>query len=227
MKRDCRLPVRLTQKELNMLSRKARAARITTSAFVRSAISGTEVYEAPTVDVMLLLRELRRVGYNVNQILRRANSSGIVDMPRFRKDMEEVRRAAEAITKAYGVLYHGCSTPPCIGKSKTAENIGEGGLPVEIIVQEQGKLVTVWLNRKEQENSALRERLKSLYAGYAEKKYTVAEFLSGGEELYHNTRDLLLYNRRKLAEAEVQREKLEALPGNTGSQRRRPIVQWE
>ena len=98
---------------------------------------------------------------------------------------------------------------------------------MEIIVQEQGKLVTVWLNRKEQENSALRERLKSLYAGYAEKKYTVAEFLSGGEELYHNTRDLLLYNRRKLAEAEVQREKLEALPGNTGSQRRRPIVQLE
>ena len=103
MKKDCRFQVRLTQKELNMLNRKARTARTTTSAFVRSAISGTEVYEAPTVDVMLLLRELRRVGYNVNQILRRANSSGIVDMPRFRKDMEEVRRAAEAITKAYGV----------------------------------------------------------------------------------------------------------------------------
>lgn len=91
MERDCRLQVRLTKKELNMLNQKARTARITTSAFVRSAISGTEVYEAPTVDVMLLLRELRRVGYNVNQILRRANSSGIVDMPRFRKDMEEVR----------------------------------------------------------------------------------------------------------------------------------------
>ncbi len=100
-------------------------------------------------------------------------------------------------------------------------------MPVEIFVQEQGKLVTVWLTRKEQEDSALRERLKSLYAGYAEKKYTVAEFLSGGEELYRNTRDLLLYNRRKLAEAEVQREKLAVLPGNTGSQRRRSIVQWE
>ena len=115
--------------------------------------------------------------------------------------------------------------PPCIGKSKTVENKGKGGLPVEIFVQEQGKLVTIWLTRKEQENSALRERLKSLYAGYAEKKYTVAEFHSGGEELYRNTRDLLLYNRRKLAEAEVQREKLAALPGNTGSQHRRSIVQ--
>ena len=78
---------------------------------------------------------------------------------------------------------------------------------MEIFVQEQGKLVTVWLNRKEQENSALRERLKSLYAGYAEKKYTVAEFLSGGEELYRNTRDLLLYNQRRQAEKEVQEQK--------------------
>lgn len=98
---------------------------------------------------------------------------------------------------------------------------------MEIIVQEQRKLVTVWLTRKEQEDSALREQLKSLYAGYAEKKYTVAEYHSGREELYHSTRDLLLYNRRKLAEAEVQWEKLAALPGNTGSQRRRSIVQWE
>ena len=37
-----------------MLNRKVRTARTTTSEFVRSAISGTEVYEAPTVDVMLL-----------------------------------------------------------------------------------------------------------------------------------------------------------------------------
>lgn len=99
---------------------------------------------------------------------------------------------------------------------------------MEIFVQEQRKLVTVWLTRKEQEgDSALRKRLKLLYAGYAEKKYTVAEYHSGGEELYRNIRDLLLYNRRKLAEAEVQREKLAALPDNTGSQRRGPIVQWE
>ena len=103
IKRDCRFQVRLPQKELDILNRKARTARITTSAFVRRVISGTEVYEAPTVDVVLLLGELRRVGYNVNRILRRSNACGIVDIPQFRKDMEEVRRAADTITEAYGV----------------------------------------------------------------------------------------------------------------------------
>jgi len=43
------------------------------------------------------------------------------------------------------ILYHGCSTPPCIGKSKTAENIGEGGLPVEIFA------AAFVLKRKERE----------------------------------------------------------------------------
>ena len=43
------------------------------------------------------------------------------------------------------ILYHGCSTPPCIGKSKTAENIGEGGLPVEILA------AAFVLKRKERE----------------------------------------------------------------------------
>lgn len=57
---------------------------------------------------------------------------------------------------------------------------------MEIIVQEQGKLVTVWLNRKEQEDSALRERLKSLYAGYAEKNTRLQNF-SPAEKNYTAT----------------------------------------
>ena len=35
----------------------------------------------------------------------------------------------------------------------------------------------------------------------------MAVFLSGEEDLYQQTRDLLLYNRRRLAEKEVQAEK--------------------
>ena len=35
----------------------------------------------------------------------------------------------------------------------------------------------------------------------------VAVFLSGEEDLYQQTRDLLLYNRRRQAEKEVQAEK--------------------
>ena len=78
---------------------------------------------------------------------------------------------------------------------------------MEIIVMEEEKLVTIWLTRAEQENTELRERLRALYAKYKAKKYMVAQFHSGTEALYEGTRDLLLYNRRRSAEHEIQREK--------------------
>lgn len=101
MKRNCRLDVRLTKDEFYDLTKKARKAGITTSAFVRHAIAGTEVKQAPPADVPVLIRELRRVGYNVDQTLKRANSNGFVDMPQFRKDMADVRKAVQVVLQTY------------------------------------------------------------------------------------------------------------------------------
>ena len=78
---------------------------------------------------------------------------------------------------------------------------------MEIDVRDDIKLVMIWLTRAEVEDTVLRERLKTLYAEYKAKKYMVAQFHSGTEDLYEGTRDLLLYNRRRSAELEVQREK--------------------
>ena len=78
---------------------------------------------------------------------------------------------------------------------------------MEIIVMDDEKLVTIWLTRAEQEDATLRKRLKPLYAKYKAKKYMVAQFHSGTGDLYECTRDLLLFNLRRSAELEVQREK--------------------
>ena len=42
---------------------------------------------------------------------------------------------------------------------------------------------------------------------YAGKKYTVAVFMSGSQDLCSLTSGLLCYNRKRLAELEVAREK--------------------
>lgn len=72
---------------------------------------------------------------------------------------------------------------------------------------EESKIVELWLTRKERDDPAFRESLKPIYQEYKEQKYLVAVFLSGEEDLYQQTRDLLLYNRRRQAEKEVQAEK--------------------
>ena len=61
-------------------------------------------------------------------------------------------------------------------------------------VREQSKIVELWLTREERDDPAFRESLKPIYQQYKDQKYLVAVFLSGEEDLYQQTRDLLLYN---------------------------------
>ena len=74
-------------------------------------------------------------------------------------------------------------------------------------ISEESKIVELWLTREEKDDLAFWESLKPIYQEYKEQKYLVAVFLSGEEDLYQQTRDLLLYNRQRHAEKEVQAEK--------------------
>ena len=74
-------------------------------------------------------------------------------------------------------------------------------------VREQSRIVELWLTREERDNPAFRESLRPICQQYRDQKYLVVVFLSGEADLYQQTRDLLLYNRRRLAEREVQAEK--------------------
>ena len=74
-------------------------------------------------------------------------------------------------------------------------------------IRDESKIVELWLTREEKDDLAFWESLKPIYQEYKEQKYLVAVFLSGEEDLYQQTRDLLLYNRRRLAEQEVQARK--------------------
>ena len=78
---------------------------------------------------------------------------------------------------------------------------------MEISINDERRTVEVWLSNEEKSNHTVRQRLKPLYAEYAEKKYTVAVFMSGSQDLYSLTSDLLCYNRKRIAELEVEQEK--------------------
>ena len=71
-------------------------------------------------------------------------------------------------------------------------------------IHEQSKMVELWLTQEEKNDPVFREGLKPIYEKYRAQKYLVAVFLPGEEDLYQQTRDLLVYNRRKLAEEQVR-----------------------
>lgn len=78
-------------------------------------------------------------------------------------------------------------------------------------VKDQSKVVELWLTREEKEDRQLLDSLKPLYQQYKAQNYTVAVFCSGEEDLYQQTRDLLLYNRRRAAEKQVQEQGQQAM----------------
>lgn len=79
---------------------------------------------------------------------------------------------------------------------------------MEIHLNQTSKLAEVWLTNSDQNNTKLQEQLKSMYKDYKQQGYLVAVFRSGSQDLYRQTADLLCYNRKRLAQLEVARDKL-------------------
>lgn len=93
--------IRLSDKELTDLNEKVGKVRGSREQFIRDCISGAVIREAPPVDVPMLIQEVRRVGLSLNQILRIANSVGLLEVPQLRDALERNRKMEEHIVDAY------------------------------------------------------------------------------------------------------------------------------
>lgn len=78
---------------------------------------------------------------------------------------------------------------------------------LQIDVLDNKKIVAVWLTRAEDANETVRARIDGLCREYKPRKYQVAVYKSGREDLHTSVLDLLAYNKRRAAELQVQREK--------------------
>ena len=74
-------------------------------------------------------------------------------------------------------------------------------------VDNNSKMVEVWLTRAEQQDAALQQSLKGQYAQWRRKGYLVAVYCSGYGDLYHQTLDLLTANKQRNAGLAVQRDR--------------------
>lgn len=78
---------------------------------------------------------------------------------------------------------------------------------MEVRVHKDIKLVEVWLTRQEQTDAEILKQLRQMYQDYKRRKYMVAQFHSGGGDLYAITHDLLIFNRKRIEELAVALEK--------------------
>ena len=100
-KRNCRVEIYFTKDELESLTKKVRKSGLSRESCCRHLLNGAEIKEAPSADVPMLSHEVRRVGYNIDQILRMANARGMLDVPKLREALTENRKVEKMITAAY------------------------------------------------------------------------------------------------------------------------------
>lgn len=89
-----------TEEKANLQS-KATVAGMSCSGYIRKVIAEAEVKEAPQADVPLLIRDVRRVGYKVEALLKRANETHMLDAPELRRTLVEVYLVVNRIRKIY------------------------------------------------------------------------------------------------------------------------------
>ena len=101
MKRTLEMKIRFTKAEIDALNKKAKKAQMSREGYCRAVLNGATVKEAPPVDIPMLLRAMRQAGYNLDQTLKRFNTTKVPDMPQFRKDLEGIRAATKMVSDAY------------------------------------------------------------------------------------------------------------------------------
>lgn len=100
-KRNCRVVVYFSKDELDALTKKIRKSRLSREGFIRAALADKEVKDGPTADVPVLIQEVRRVGSNLNQIMKRANAIGLLDVPQLRRELADLRTVEKLIVDSY------------------------------------------------------------------------------------------------------------------------------
>ena len=87
--------------EYKAFMEKVRRTNLSISGFIRMTVADKVIREAPHVDVPLLMREVKRVGNNINQLLVLANVKEFLNTAALEAALEELREVDKLIFDAY------------------------------------------------------------------------------------------------------------------------------
>lgn len=99
-KRDIRTQVWLNGAERQRLRDNAKRTGLSQESYLRSLINGYLPKELPPFDFYNMIRELRAIGGNINQLAVKANTTGYLDGASFEREAAHLRKAILEIQKA-------------------------------------------------------------------------------------------------------------------------------
>jgi hypothetical protein len=99
-KRNIRAQVWLNEAESQRLRDNAKRTGLSQENYLRSLINGHVPKELPSIDFYNMIRELRAIGGNINQLAAKANTTGFIDESGFEHEAAHLRRTILEIQKA-------------------------------------------------------------------------------------------------------------------------------
>ena len=99
-KRDVPFLFRLNKEEADAFRERVKKSGISQEAYVRQTITGKTPRDAPPPDYYSMMRELHKIGNNLNQIAQKAHTLNVIDVQRYDSDMRKFDEAVRLITEA-------------------------------------------------------------------------------------------------------------------------------
>lgn len=103
--RNIRKQVWLNREEATLLSKKSKKAGLNESVLIRNLINGYEPREKPDDRFYEVMKDMRSIGNNLNQITKKLHSLGFIDQLLYQKESEKWNKFMTSIKTEY--LYPG------------------------------------------------------------------------------------------------------------------------
>ena len=100
-KRNRRVEIYFSDSEYEELMKKVEASKLSREKFCRMVLSGVQIKEAPPAEFFKLITEVRRVGVHLNQILKKANSIGLLDVPMIHDALDELHNTQAMLYQTF------------------------------------------------------------------------------------------------------------------------------
>ena len=101
MRRTKEIKVRMTEEEYDRVTALAQATVFSREEFIREALRGTTIRASPPAEYVEILREMRRMGNNVHQLLIKARTLEFVDEIMLQETVDMIRHMDRVFTEAF------------------------------------------------------------------------------------------------------------------------------
>ena len=100
LKRNIKVTFRLNQSEADYFKNKVRKSKLSQEAYIRQLIKDLVPMDMPPPDYFLMMKELRFIGNNLNQIAQKAHVLRVLDVKRYDEQVTLLNKAIIEITNA-------------------------------------------------------------------------------------------------------------------------------